>query len=133
MYKNKSKSKSKAANKKAGKASKEALVPYTIDAVVKFVAERYDIPVDALSGKRAPVARPQIGGPCIVVQAEGKDFLGVLPLSEKERDLRGGLMDMIESGELVGGGVCPDLLEDVPIGDLLKVVVEHSDLRGLRK
>ena len=135
MDKNKSKSKSKseAANKKAGKASKEAIVPYTIDAVVQFVAERYDIPVDALSGKRAPAACPQIGGPCIVVQAKGKDFLGVLPLAEKERNLRGGLLDMIESGELSGGGICPDLLEDVPIGDILKVVAEHSDLRGLRE
>ena len=125
------KSRNKSSDKKVSRKSREAIIPCTIDAVVRFVSERYGLPLADLSGKRAPSARPQIGGPCIVVQAGGKDFVGVLPLVEKERDLRGGLMDMIEHGELVGGGICPDLLDEVPIEDIFRVVAEHTDLRDL--
>jgi len=126
---NKNKSRNKSSDKKASRKSREAIIPCTIDAVVRFVSERYGLPLADLSGKRAPSARPQIGGPCIVVQAGGKDFVGVLPLAEKERDLRIGLMDIIERGELAGD---VELLEEVSNEDIFKVVVEHTDLRGLR-
>ena len=113
-----------------GKDGKRARkdVPYTIDAVLDFVSKRYDVPLSRLSGRMAPGTLPLIGDECIVVQVDGKDSLGIVPLSRREQNLKQGLMGIIECGELVGD---VQLLEDVPIEDVFAVVVDHVDLRDL--
>ena len=113
------------------KVSRQAAkdVPYTIDAVLKFVGERYGVSLSRLSGRMAPGALPLIGDKCMVVQVDGKDSLGIVPLSRREENLKHGLMGVIESGELVGD---VELLEDVPIEDVFAVVVGHTDLQDLR-
>ena len=115
--------------KKKNKSQIGKIVPYTIASVVKFVSERYYIPLSRLSGRRALAALPHIGGECIVVQADGKNILGVLPLSKKESDLRRGLESIIGCDVLVGD---VELLEGVPVSEVFKVVVDHTDLKGLR-
>ena len=94
------------------KVSRQAAkdVPYTIDAVLKFVGERYGVSLSRLSGRMAPGALPLIGDKCMVVQVDGKDSLGIVPLSRRESNLKNGLMGIIESGELVGD---VELLEDL--------------------
>jgi hypothetical protein len=116
---------------KGKKVSRQAAkdVPYTIDAVLKFVGERYGVSLSRLSGRMAPGALPLIGDKCMVVQVDGKDSLGIVPLSRRESNLKNGLMGIIESGELVGD---VELLEDVPIEDVFAVVVGHTDLQDLR-
>ena len=68
------------------KVSRQAAkdVPYTIDAVLKFVGERYGVSLSRLSGRMAPGALPLIGDKCMVVQVDGKDSLGIVPLSRRE-------------------------------------------------
>ena len=55
---------------KGKKVSRQAAkdVPYTIDAVLKFVGERYGVSLSRLSGRMAPGALPLIGDKCMVVQ-----------------------------------------------------------------
>ena len=109
-----------------GRSGKD--VPYTIDAVLDFVSRGYGVSLSHLSGRMAPGAPPLIGDECIVVQVDGKDVLGIVPLSRREQTLKQGLMDIIECGGLVGDVT---LLEDVPIEEVFAVVVDHVDLRDL--
>jgi hypothetical protein len=92
----KSMDKSKLVNKKPGKASKESVVSYTIDSVVKFLAERYGITPSFLSGRTASTGSSQIGSECIAVQDRGHDVFKVWPLSVKESELRGDLSGIYE-------------------------------------
>ena len=110
-----------------GRSGKD--VPYTIDAVLDFVSRGYGVSLSHLSGRMAPGALPLIGDECIVVQVDGKDVLGIVPLSRREQNLKQGLMDIIECGGLVGDVT---LLEDVPIEEVFAVVADHTDLQDLR-
>lgn len=113
------------------KVSKPAMkdVLYTIESVLKFVGERYGVSLSRLSGRMSPGAPPLIGDKCMVVQVDGKDSLGIVPLSKREENLKNGLMGVIESGELIGD---VELLEGVPIEDVFAVVAKHTDLQDLR-
>jgi hypothetical protein len=104
-------------------------VPFTIGAIVKFVAERHGFLPSRVSGRMGVGTPSVIGDKCIVVQLDGKDFMEVWSLVGEENKLRSKLLNIIEADELVGD---TQILEDVSNKEVFNVVVRHSDLRCLR-
>jgi hypothetical protein len=117
-----------------GRRSREgADVPYTVDDVVAFVAERKRIAPSRLSGRTYLEYLPHPSSICIIVQLDGKDYLEVEPLSRIECRMRQGLRSLIETDGLVRSATDPDgMLEKVPLAKIFKLVAGNADLLGLR-
>jgi len=110
------------------KSKPEATVPFTIEAVLKFVSKQYHIREDSLTGsngryKDGPVGFGDLTN--IIVQRDGKNFLEVFRLSDKGKELRFDLAGLIERDELIS------TLEEVPMEEVFAILARHVDLKSL--
>ena len=110
------------------KRKSEKTIPFTVEAVLDFVASRYHVPIRRLKGAKTLHKNGQaalIDEESILVERDGKDFFEVFRREDGEKEMRQSLLSIIEWGELTSD------LEEVSMATLYEILIKHVDLESL--